>query len=386
MSSILWYGGHERLIEAVRADGLFVYDENGKAYMDLESGVWCLPLGHGAGAVKSALTDQMNKCFHTGYAYSCSVVEEAADKLLESVSFENGRCVFLSSGSEAVETGAQLMRKVSGRKFMTMADSFLGSHGSVCEMEPDEWYLFDWSKCLDYSEDYENCPEFNKIPFEDIGGFIFEPGSSAGLVRFPPEKLITAISKRLKEHGGLIMVNEVTTGIGRTGKLYGHEHYSIKPDIVAIGKGIGNGYPVSATLMTSDVAKLAKDKSFGISQSHQNDPAGAAVAIAVLEELNRADLVKNSEDVGIYFMERINELKSKHACISEIRGRGLMLSITFEGVEDDYLKGVFNKLVNAGYILVKRPGLKVFRIDPPLIISEEDINGFVKTLDEILSA
>jgi acetylornithine aminotransferase len=383
---VIWYGGHERLIDVVRAEGLFVYDKDSKAYMDLESGVWCSPLGHGDEAVKLAMKSQLDECSHTGYSYSCAVVEKSAEKLLETVSLDGGKCIFLSSGSEAVESGAQTIKKISGKKYlMTMSDSFLGSHGSVCEMRDGEWFLFDWAECVDCDDkNCADCQLFRNIPFEEIGGFIFEPGSSAGLVRFPPEKLISEIASHLKAHGGYFMSNEVTTGVGRTGKLYGYEHYNVNSDIVAIGKGIGNGYPVSAVLVSGLVYKAIEDSTFGISQSHQNDPLGAAIALAVINEIECRKLVECSAVNGAYLLQKLESLRKAHGCISEVRGRGLMVSITFESVTENDLKDVFLKLLDAGYIIVKRPNLNVFRIDPPLIIEKAHIDSFIDDFSQIL--
>lgn len=386
MESVYRYLGHRILIEDVqKAEGAYIYDKNGKKYVDMESGVWCVALGHCNPAVNEALTNQMNKLMHAGYAYTDAVVAETADKLLLLTEMPEGKCMFLSSGSEAVESGAQIMKKISDKKLlMTFADSFLGSHGSVAHKNSDEWFLFDWNKCAECkNENCEGCSIVDEIPFGSIAGFIFEPGSASGLVKFPPEKLISEISKRLKSNGGYFMVNEVTTGIGRTGKMFGYEHYRIKPDIVAVGKGIGNGFPVSCVIMDSDVSARALDAGVNISQSHQNDPSGAAVASAVLKELEDKQLIANSENMGKYLYDSLSLLKEKYGCITDIRGRGLMLTVTFD-LPDDKVKNIFLSLFDQGYIVVNRPVKPVLRIDPPLIITKEDIDGFLEAFEKSL--
>ncbi len=115
------------------------------------------------------------------------------------------------------------------------------------------------------------------MPFEDIAGLIFEPGSASGLVKFPPHGLVQTLVGIIRQRGGLLVVDEVTTGLGRTGAWYGFEHYALQPDIVALGKALGNGYPVSAVAMTHDLADRLEQDGFHYVQSHQNDPLGCAI-------------------------------------------------------------------------------------------------------------
>lgn len=141
--------------------------------------------------------------------------------------------------------------------------------------------FFDWRPCADCPGEKScdaACERWASIPFDTLGGFLFEPGSSGGLVRFPPRKLIDGIVAAVRTRGGLVAVNEVTTGMGRTGTWFGHQHYALAPDIVAPGKGLGNGYPVSATAVAPHVVKLLGERELAYAQSHQNGPLGAAVA------------------------------------------------------------------------------------------------------------
>lgn len=122
---------------------------------------------------------------------------------------------------------------------MTMTDSYFGAYGSAWMRQAEEWFSFDWMACdqCPFTEDCsEQCEYWAGIPFDKIGGFLFEPGSSSGLVRFPPQKLIRSIDSAMKANKGLVIVNEVTTGVGRTGKWFGYQHYDISPHIVAMGR------------------------------------------------------------------------------------------------------------------------------------------------------
>jgi len=267
--------GHElKIPNIVEGAGIYVTDENGKKFMDLESGVWCTVLGHNDGGVNEVIRKQLDKISHVGFCYSNEVLQTAAESILSITDFESSKCVFLSSGSEAIELSRQIAKHLSGRiKSMTLHDSYLGSFSSTTDRSND-WFIFNWEKCINcpLKENCDkDCEKLKEIP-DDIADFIFEPGSSSGFVRFPPKKMIQNIVDIVKNNHGKIIANEVTTGIGRTGEWFGFQHYDITPDMVAIGKGIGNGYPVSVTAINEETMSELENKPFKYSQSHQNDP------------------------------------------------------------------------------------------------------------------
>ena len=391
MKQIFWNIGHELVLpNIVKGEGCFLYDDRQRQYVDLESGVWCTPLGHCDPQVNQALKTQLDRLAHTGYCYSSPVVEAASQALLDVTGLHKGQCVFLSSGSEAVEFGLQAMFAVTGkRKLLTLSDSFLGSYGAAKKRHREEWYLFDWTACASCEHAATcdpSCPHFKGIPFEGIGGFIFEPGSSSGLVRFPPKGLIQQIIKQIKTHGGLLQINEITTGIGRTGKWFGFQHYDLEPDIVSMGKGLGNGYPVSAAAMSVSTAQAVDTCGFYYQQSHQNDPLGASVARTVINEIRERGLVERCHDIGRYFQEGLLRLQEKHGSILDVRGRGLMIAVEFQAdIELSLMKKLWQTCVKEGFIIALRPGLRTFRIDPPLVIERQTIDAFLKSFDRSIS-
>ncbi len=169
----------------------------------------------------------------------------------------------MSSGSESVEYSVKLIRSFSDNPyFLTMSNCYLSAFGISGERSDSDWIHFDWRN--------ENSIE--TVDFSKIGAFVFEPGSSLGLVHFPPRDLIQEIVKQIREDGGYVIANEVTTGMGRTGKWFGFNHYDTIPDIVAIGKGLGNGYPVSCVAISDSVIEKVDFKKYHYAQSHQNDP------------------------------------------------------------------------------------------------------------------
>jgi acetylornithine aminotransferase len=391
MSHLIWYPGHELLLsDIVRAENCYLYDAQGRRYVDLESGVWCTSIGHGNPRILRVLAEQAARIGHTGFGYSNQILEEAAQAILSLLGFENGRCVFLCSGSEAVEYGVRVAQTVAdGPLLMTMIDSYFGAYGSASKKREDEWFCFDWAACTacpDSAECDEDCEGWAVIPFEEIGGFVFEPGSSSGLVRFPPEKLIRNIVGTVQGSGGLVLVNEVTTGVGRTGAWFGYQHYGIAPDIVAIGKGIGNGYPVSVTAFAPGVIDRLGGRPVMYAQSHQNDPLGSAVALEVVRIIREEGLIERGRAVATLLLTGLERIKKRSDRLKEIRGRGLMVALELtDDSEASYTVQTHRELVRRGFVLGRRPGVSVLRLDPSLTIDRNDIEDFLATLEDVLA-
>jgi len=385
MNNIILSTGHLLKAGNIADSGnCYLYDTNGKRFVDLESGVWCTCLGHNNKRINAAITKQINKITHTGFCYCNPVIEETAKKILEINHMEGGKCEFLCSGSEAVEYGMRIARLLSGKPLaLAFSDSYFGSYGDAAIKGDDKWFVYDRLNCScaqDGNGCTGECDRFGNIPFSKIGIFLLEPGSSSGLVRFPHSRLIGKIAERIKENGGLIMSNEITTGIGRTGKWFGYQHYSLQPDIVAMGKGLGNGYPVSATAVSKAIADKLLLSDFHYSQSHQNDPLGAVVAGEVIDIIRENDLIWESAEKGNYLKENLLALKEESPLIREVRGKGMMLAVELTG----HATHVYDALLDQGFIVARRPNAEVLRLDPALTIEKETLDQFLLALREIL--
>ena len=374
--------GHELKLPAiVESRGIYLTDHAGKRYVDLESGVWCTALGHNHPRIAAVIREQMDSLMHAGYCYSHPVVDRAAERLLPVCGLTDGACVFLCSGSEAIELARQIAKFVTQKpRSMTLSDSYLGSYSSVTN-RTSGWYLFDWGPCQTCPQietcDPE-CPRLAEIP-DDISEFIFEPGSSGGFVRFAPRALIHNIASLVRGNGGLVLANEVTTGLGRTGKWLGHQHYGLTPNLIALGKGLGNGYPVSACVISPELLARLQGSGFKYVQSHQNDPMGAAVAHEVLKVMAEENLVEQAASKGRWLLERLTALVDGR-CLTAVRGRGLMLALELASVEEG--DRIYESLLNSGYIVCNRKGL--FRVDPPLITPQEELEGFIGALQKAM--
>ena len=369
----------------IKGSGCYVYDDQGNKYVDFEAGVWSAALGHGHPKVNAALHQQIDQIMHLGYRYHNPMVDEASQVLLETLGFASGKCIFLSSGSEAMEFGVQIVRRMTNRPLLlALSGSYLGAYGSAGKRDTAEWCLFDWRECAACTKTCDrNCQRMAAIPFDQIAGFVFEPGNSSGLVLLPPTSLIRAIERKVKEQGGLVVANEVTTGLGRTGEWFGYDHYGLRPDIVALGKHIGNGYPVSAVVIKEALGVRIERENYRYAQSHQNDALGCAVASTVIKTIKEEGLIARSREMGRVFRERLVGLKGRHKCISEVRGRGLMLAIQLVHISPEVVQ---RELFRRGFLVGLSQLAGVLRFYPPLTIRIEDIDNLIEALDDLLTS
>lgn len=344
-------------VEIIKGKNCYIFDINGKRYVDFESGVWCVNLGHCNERINSIIHRQIDEIVHHGYAFSNRFAEKLSQELLNKLSLDDGKSVFLSSGSEAVNLAITIAKRITWKdKILSLENSYLSAYGHGQYLNNPNYIRVEIG-------DPESI-EF--IDFSDIAAFVFEPGTARGTVTFPPKELVRAITNRARSNGCLVVIDEVTTGLGRSGRWFGHNHYDILPDMVATGKGLGNGYPISAVSVSKDTAKVIEEKGMVYAQSHQNDPLGCAIGLEVMKVLSEQNLIERSDEVGTYFMSLLKEMGQKHDTIKEIRGRGMMLAVEFQ-TNIDIIK-IKEKLFMAGFAVRTAPN--VLRFMPPLTIKK----------------
>jgi len=204
--------------------------------------------------------------------------------------------------------------------------------------------------------------------------------------------LIRSIVRAVRKNDGFILVNEVTTGVGRTGMWFGWQHYGISPDVVALGKGIGNGYPVSVAAFAPRVVERLGGRAVKYAQSHQNDPLGAVVVSEVIRVIREEGLIERGSEIALLLRsgldrirERTDRIRERTDRIRDIRSRGLMLAIELNDGPDCALTARTHlELVRRGFVVGRRPGVPVLRLDPALTIAREDIEGFLGAFAEAI--
>jgi len=375
--------------DLVRGGDCVVFDREGKAYVDFEAGIWCAGLGHGHPRITEVIRRQSETLMHTGFKFTTQLAEDAAVAVLSALRWDNGRCVFLSSGSEAVEFGVTIARRLTDRtRLLTLAGAYLSALGSAGSQSPETWHHLELDACLSCPEGetcHADCEVLSAVPFSKLAGFVFDGGNLHGTARFPPYGLIRRISDRVQDEGGLLIANEVTAGMGRTGRWFGFEHYGIRPDVVILGKGLGNGYPVSAVVVCPEVAKPLEQSGFVYAQSHQSDPLACAVAREVIAVMREERLAERSHEVGERFLALLQELAHRTNAIAEVRGRGLMIVVDLKR-EHASAASAFSELLERGFIVGASDALNHLRFYPPLTIAIDQIESLMAALTEILEA
>lgn len=361
--------------------GCYVFDDSGNKYLDLEAGVWCLPLGHKHPQIVKSLKDQVDKISHVNYRYNHKISEQAAEKLIEVTGMENGNCIFLSSGSEAVDLGIRIAKDLlPNKKCICLSGQYFSAYGYGADTETNDWVKVPWQHGEIKTEN-EWLEILSAIDFEEVGIFVFEAGNSSGVVKLPPKLLVKSIADKINQVNGIIIVDEVTCGIGRTGKWFGYMHYGLEPDIIAVGKGLGNGYPISAVVFQERVASALKKTKFRYAQSHQNDPLGCRIAYEVLNQIEQNDLLNKVNELGCYLRERVTALLDDNLLIEQIRGIGLMNCIQFsDALSPEDMKKIEEHFFNKNIIVGINSVAKCLRIYMPFIVDIGMIDIFIEGL------
>ena len=373
MSIIPFYTPFNKTL--ARASDCYLYDSDGKEYIDLEAGVWCANLGHNNPRISQVIIDQVCKCMHHGYSFSNDYAEKLSLLLNEKTGIQNGQSVFLSSGSEAVNLSVTLAMLLTGRNKMAKIDnSYLSAygHGKISEKNPN---LVNIS--------YNDIESAENTDYSQIAALVLETGgASVDMVRFPEKLFIDTLVKKAREKGCIVIADEVTTGFGRLGKWFGFEHYEIKPDIVVTGKALGNGYPVSGVTVSREIAENFGKTPFRYAQSHQNDPLGCRIGAEVIIILETEKIIDSSFETGLYFKNQLEEFQMAYPDkVKEIRAKGMMLAVE---LFDNCNVQVLNKrLFEKGFVA----GCKTnsLRFLPPLTIQNEHINKLISTLENLFT-
>ena len=351
----------------------YQFDTTGKKYIDFESGVWCTNLGHSHDRIVRVIHDQSRFSIHHGYRFRNEISERLSLELLGLLGMEGGQSVFLSSGSEAVNLAITLARQFTDRsKILKMDLSYLSAFG--------------FGQIVDSNTDLltvqmDDLEAIDHIDFSTLAAFVFEPGTSFGFIHFPQPLFIQEIVQKCRKHGVLLIADEVTCGFGRTGKWFGFQHYPFAPDIVATGKALGNGYPLSAVSINSIVSEWFGAHAFRYAQSHQNDPLGCAIGLEVIRTFHDDDIIRKSVQSGAYLKNKLALLQKKFPHqIKDVRGRGMMLAAElWPSVNGEKIN---ERMFYHGFIVGYKSN--VLRFMPPLVINYEDIESLIGCLDQLL--
>jgi acetylornithine/N-succinyldiaminopimelate aminotransferase len=364
-------------VALTRGQGAVLTDADGKEYVDFLAGIAVNILGHAHPAIIEAVTAQLSTLGHVSNLYASEPAIELAEKLLSHLGAP-GRVFFCNSGAEANEAAFKLARATGRSKIIAAENSFHGRTmgalaltGQAAKRAPFE----PMPPGVEHVP-YGDLDALDRAVDADTAAVFLEPMMGEGGVVVPPEGYLVGARQITADRGALLVLDEVQTGVGRTGWFYAHQAVGIVPDVMTLAKGLGGGMPIGACIATGATADLFGPGKHGT--TFGGNPVCAAAALAVLRTIAEDDLISRADTLGKTLSAGIEGLG--HPLIDHVRGAGLLLGIV---LTQDVAPAVENSAREAGYLInAAQPG--VVRLAPPLVLTDEQAEGFVAALPAIL--
>ena len=370
-----------------RGEGVRVFTPEGEEYLDFGAGVAVTSCGHAHPRLVKALTDQAQRIWHTSNLYQMPGQEMLAQRLTEATFADT--VFFTNSGAEALECSIKMARKFHAAqghpekfRLITFEGAFHGRTLATIAAGGQAKYIEGFGPKVD---------GFDQVPFGDIeavkaaiteatAGMLIEPIQGEGGIRPVPNEFLRALRSLCDEHGLLLLFDEVQCGIGRTGKLFAHEWAGVTPDIMAIAKGIGGGFPLGACLATENAAQGMTAGTHG--STFGGNPLATAVGNAVLDVVMAPGFLEGVQDRSLYLKQKLAALKDAHpTVIEDIRGFGLMMGIKCKVPNTELQAAAMDE-----HLLTIGAGDNVVRLLPPLVVADSDIDDAIGRLDRACAA
>jgi len=364
-------------VRFVKGEGVYLYDEKGRRYLDLLSGIAVCSLGHSHPRLVEALCTQARELMHVSNLFENPWQEELAERLVGEF-WTLGKVFFCNSGTEANEAAIKLVRKFfrdrgeNRYRIITFRKGFHGrTYGSLSATAQEKFHkgFEPMLEGFDYAQ-LNDMDSVRKLLRKETAAIMLEVIQGEGGINECDPAFLREVQELCREEGLLLVVDEVQTGIGRTGRFYGYQHYDLEPDVITLAKGLGGGVPVGAVLAREEVAKHLTPGSHG--STFGGNALACRAGLVVVEEVEK--LLPHVREVGDYLRGKLEELG-----VGEVRGRGLMLGLELErDCRDAVLEALKRGLV------INCTSDKVLRFLPPLIIKKEHVDEAVEVLREIL--
>ena len=369
-------------------EGAYVWDHNGKKYLDFLGGIAVNVLGHNHPALVKAVSEQAGKMLHCSNLYYTQAQADAADKLAKLSGLEDAKVFFGNSGAEANEGAIKLARKFTHQQdpeksqIITAWMSFHGRTLATLTATGQPHYqegVGPLPKGFDYLH-YNDIAALEKMMSDKTCAVMLETIQGEGGVYTPNPGYLQQVRELCDKHGALLIFDEIQAGIGRSGEFFAYDKYGVKPDIVTLAKGLAGGVPIGAFVARGEVARAMQPGDHGT--TFGGNPLACAAANVVLDTVPQAEFLEHIRQVGSYFKQQLSSLQAKFpALISEVRGEGLILGAELS--RDDIGRDIVNECLSEGIIINCTVG-KVLRFIPPLIISEEQVDEVISALAKVL--
>ena len=370
----------------VRGEGMKVWDADGKEYLDFLAGIAVNGLGHCHPDLVAAISKQAGTLMHVCNLYAVPQQPALAKRLVELSGL--GKAFFCNSGAEANEAAIKLARKWAKQNIGSEKYEIITAEGSFHGRTLAAVTATGQPK---YHKGFEPVvPGFKYVPYNDLDALksaiteitcaiMLEPIRGESGVHPATQEYLQGVRTLCDELGILLILDEVQTGLGRTGKWFGHQHYGIKPDIMTLAKTLGGGFPIGACLATDRAASGFEPGNHA--STFGGNPLACAAALAFLEIVDRENLVENAAETGAYFKSVLENLKERRDDIAEIRGIGLMVAAQLN--RDDAL-AVASTCLQKG-LIVNATGPNTLRFLPPLIVNKEHVDTATRIVEQVLT-
>jgi acetylornithine/LysW-gamma-L-lysine aminotransferase len=364
-----------------KGQGSHVWDVNNKEYIDCMGGYGVALVGHRNERVVNAIKAQIGKILTVHSSFYNKTREEFLENLIKVAPKGLSQVHLNNSGAESVEAAIKFARKFSGKKGMVaMKGSYHGKSMGALSLTFNPKYRESFQPLVEKVSfsSYGNIDELRDTVDKDTAFVILEPIQGESGIHVPPDSFLQDVRKLCDENKILLIFDEIQSGLGRTGSMWAADHWKTVPDVMCIAKGIAGGVPMGVTLVRPDILSVMKKGEH--SSTFGGNPLSCAAGTATIQALTQDGLIENAKDMGQKFQQGLEDLKSKHKIIREIRGKGLMIGVELKfEVKDILMEGIKNGL------LLLYSGRNILRFLPPLVISEEDITKTLKILDMLLT-
>jgi acetylornithine/N-succinyldiaminopimelate aminotransferase len=368
-----------------RGEGVYLYDINGKKYLDFAAGIAVFALGYGDPQFNNALKAQLDKLLHTSNLYYNVPAIDAAKKLLKATGMD--RVFFTSSGTEAIEGAVKLARKYYFKKhgeadsqIISMNRSFHGRSLGALSVTGNPKYREAFGPLIPgvVFAEFNNLDSVKELVNDKTCAIIMEPVQGEGGLYPSAREFIEGVRKLCDDKGILLILDEIQCGMGRTGSMFAYQYYGVKPDILTCAKALGCGVPVGAFAATEEVASAFEPGDHGT--TYGGNPFATAAVSKVFDLFEEKKLTEHVQEISAYLAEKLDGLAAKYDFITERRGMGLMQGLEFSIP----VKDIIPKVMDAGLILISA-GARVIRFVPPLIIEKSHVDEMAAVLDQVLS-
>lgn len=365
-------------VEPESANGSTIIDKNGKKYLDFSSGIGVCNLGHRPNHVEEAVLKQLNQYWHVSNLFQSGNQEKAAKMLAEVA--KSDRVFFANSGAEANEAAIKLARKATGKtKIITFKNSFHGRTFATMAATGQDKIKHGYGPMLETFV-YVSFNDIEAVKREigsDVAAVMIEAVQGEGGIHVGNKDFLKDVQEHCKHHGALFIIDEIQTGIGRTGKPFAFQHFDLDPDLITSAKGLGSGFPIGAVIGKEKFAQYFGPGSHG--STFGGNPVSIAAAIATMDAIFNKDFLDEVADKGEFLLNQLLKNLKHINIIQDIRGIGLMA-----GIECKFpVTPLLNELRNMGLIVLPA-GEKVIRLLPPLTVSKEELVKGVNIIRDTL--